>query len=196
MSSDDKKEKWHEDARSVKVGWMQALGYCNQLSMQEGLVPCYDITNDYVVCDWNANGYRLPTEAEFNYATPCYWRRITWELDYFPKVINMSLFRIPHFDDNTRCLLEFTGHTWMWDVYVKQDDPSSVLIDPTGPSKGDNRVLRHYNLLPFPSNNAFKPIRYGRPVDYCAQFYVARSWMFNSDIRQNNQMAGIPQWDR
>ncbi len=196
MGSYDKKAEWQKDDDSVKVDWMQAIRYCNLLSRQAGLDPCYTITNDNVVCDWNANAYRLPTEAEFNYATPCYVRRITEELDCIPKVINLSLFSIPHWDVRTRSLVKYTEHTWMWDVYERQNNPSSALIDPTGPDKGDNRTLRHYNLLPFPSNNAFKPIRYGRPVDYSAQFFVTRSWIFNADVRQNNQLVGIPQWDR
>ena len=73
-----------------KVSWYDAIVYCNLLSMKEGLTPCYTIKSftdpadwgtsptstgaeDYddwksVTCDFNANGYRLPTEAEWEYA--------------------------------------------------------------------------------------------------------------------------------
>ena len=65
------------------VSWHDALVYCNKRSMAEGLTPCYSISGNTapkkwgtvptstdstwnaVVCDWNANGYRLPTEAEY-----------------------------------------------------------------------------------------------------------------------------------
>jgi formylglycine-generating enzyme required for sulfatase activity len=69
------------------VSWYDALVFCNTLSIQEHLTPAYTIkgsTNpddwgtvptensdaawDAVVCDWNADGYRLPTEAEWEYA--------------------------------------------------------------------------------------------------------------------------------
>jgi formylglycine-generating enzyme required for sulfatase activity len=68
------------------VSWYGALVFCNKLSMSEGLTPVYKIngstdpkdwgeipsaTNDIwnsVIANWDANGYRLPTEAEWEFA--------------------------------------------------------------------------------------------------------------------------------
>lgn len=68
------------------VSWYNALVYCNKLSIMEGLTPCYTIKKtrdpdlwgetpktlsdkdwDVVICDFSANGYRLPTKVEWAY---------------------------------------------------------------------------------------------------------------------------------
>ncbi|MEA3287833.1 MAG: formylglycine-generating enzyme family protein, partial [Candidatus Marinimicrobia bacterium] len=51
-----------------KVSWYDAIQFCNFLSQIEGLISCYSIIDGAVTCDWSANGYRLPTESEWEFS--------------------------------------------------------------------------------------------------------------------------------
>ena len=53
------KDEIHLHSTIGNVTWYDAVAYCNALSLQEGLTPCYTISGTTITWNLNANGYRL-----------------------------------------------------------------------------------------------------------------------------------------
>lgn len=150
-----------EDHPVENVSWSDAVNYCNALSVLEKLTPCYSDTGIYTVCDWNANGYRLPTEAEWEYAcragtrTDFYTGQLVHPARYPP---DPSLDFAGSYGGNSGGTTRPVGRAkknafglydmhgnlaeWCWDSHSFQYYAVSPDTDPRGPDADSYRVLR------------------------------------------------------
>ncbi|MDR0315916.1 MAG: SUMF1/EgtB/PvdO family nonheme iron enzyme [Treponema sp.] len=141
------------------VNWYDAIEYCNKRSQNEGLTPAYTIDGVNVRWDRDANGYRLPTEAEWEYAcragttTPfSTGNNITAnQANYngnYPYNNNAKgenrqrTTPVGTFAPNPWGLHDMHGNVfeWCWDWYG--DYPGMAQTDPAGVSFGTSRVVR------------------------------------------------------
>ncbi|WP_223839318.1 formylglycine-generating enzyme family protein [Saccharopolyspora pogona] len=111
----------------TEVSWMDSVRFCNLLSQATGLEPCYSIGDDPdahdVVCDLEADGYRLPSEAEWEHACRAgtsgvrYGEldEIAWHRGNSGGEVHEVATRTP----NSWGLHDMIGNAWewCWDVY-------------------------------------------------------------------------------
>jgi formylglycine-generating enzyme required for sulfatase activity len=145
------------------VSWFDAIEFCNKLSESEGLTPVYTITgteNERTVT-WNrdGNGYRLPTEAEWEYACRAETTTTfntgnnitTNQANYDGKspynnnpagLYMRSTTPVENFEANAWDLYDMHGNVWEWCWDWYGNYVTSPQTDPTGPASGTYRVLR------------------------------------------------------
>ena len=139
------------DRPEAEVSWFDAVEYCNRLSALESMTPCYVVDEQSVEWRRDANGYRLPTEAEWEYAcragstTPYHFGPTDRELgDYawYSENAEGRTHPVGEMKPNAWGLHDMTGNVWEWcwdwfAAYQRGDE-----ADPLGPPQGDKRVLR------------------------------------------------------
>ena len=127
------------------VTWLEAIKYCNKLSENEGLDPCYKIDGSEVTCTLSANGYRLPTEAEWEYIST---KSNRTNIDFDSMALYSSNSQNQTWEvDNRRAdelgLCNVLGNVaeWCFDIY---SDTVTKSTGPTGPmaTTGAGRVVR------------------------------------------------------
>lgn len=126
------------------VTWYDAAEYCNWLSEKEGLVPCYSGTGKLIKCDFSANGYRLPTEAEWEYAArggPTSQGFIFAgsnnpdDVAWYSENAGDAAQAVGQKEPNEIGLYDMSGNSfeWCWDWYVDDYYNESPSTDPLGP---------------------------------------------------------------
>lgn len=161
--------RWKDDNNPVEqVRWSDAVRYCNKRSELEGLQACYDLTT--WTCDFAANGYRLPTEAEWEYAcragtTTAYYfgshDQSLGDFAWYEKNSGRRPRPVGQKRPNPWGLFDMCGNVWEWcnDFYQVDYYKQAPSQDPRGPDAGETKVVRG-GAWRFDSENCRSGYRY------------------------------------
>ena len=133
------------------VNFYDIIDFCNQKSVLDGFEPCYDYYDDEVVCNFSANGYRLPTEAEWEFAAKSGKRN-----DFFVYSGSDKADEVGWYNENSAAqshpsgqkkpnqlgIYDLSGNIfeWVWNWYAPYSIRNGDLYE--GPDKGTDKVIR------------------------------------------------------
>jgi formylglycine-generating enzyme required for sulfatase activity len=175
---------WGRGSRPViYVSWFDAVAYCNWLSAAHNLATAYTTMPDgRIAFNRNANGYRLPTEAEWEYAARS-GKNYTYsgsdnlnEIAWYMENSSSSTHPVAQKAPNTSGLHDMSGNVREWCHDWHGTYPATDAVNPLGPPSAKTRVLRggqwdrNPEQLRITYRNAAKPTF----SDYNTGFRLAR----------------------
>ena len=137
----------------INVSWYDAVEYCNWLSRKEGLTAAYSGSGGRILCNFSADGYRLPTEAEWEYAARggLQSKGLSFaggesadEAGWGKANADGSTHEVGTLRPNEIGLYDMSGNVleWCWDIYSADYYETSPGTNPFGSDDGVFRVLR------------------------------------------------------
>ncbi|MDR1031047.1 MAG: SUMF1/EgtB/PvdO family nonheme iron enzyme [Treponema sp.] len=122
------------------VSWLDAVEFCNRVSRAANVTPAYTISGANVTWNRGANGYRLPTEAEWEYACG------EWIDGWLGGNSGRMTHPVGQLAPNRYGLYDMTGNVqeWCWDWYGSYGRDAQS--NPPGPGSGTTRVRRGHSF--------------------------------------------------
>ncbi|GEM_PF-289281 len=133
------------------VSFYDVIEFCNAKSELDGLIPCYEFRNNEIICDFRANGYRLPTEAEWEYAAKSGLadNQILYAGSNDVNVVSWNASNSSGYTHpvglkpaNNLGLHDLSGNVWewCWNLYAPNSEAGAQKF--SGPETGSKRVVR------------------------------------------------------
>ena len=162
-----------KDQPVENVTWFDAIKFCNELSKNVGLQKAYEVNGKTVERKVESDGYRLPTEAEWEYAC-----RANTTGERYGKLDEIACYKtnetqpVKRKTKNEFGLYDMLGNVkeWCFDRYG--DYPKKPETDPTGPDTGPTRIMRggsflsHNNEIRCPHRNGDWPNTFAKNIGF------------------------------